>query len=74
MAITSNQVSRELILVLDNGTSSTGKALTKNQTYSSIKIASADADLYSVAQSLSGLQTRNLIGVKRQDVSEIVNE
>jgi hypothetical protein len=74
MAITSTQVSRELVLVMDNGVSSTGKALTKNLTYSNVKLASADADLYSVADSLTGLQTKTRVSVKRLDTSEIINE
>lgn len=71
MAITTTQVSSDLILVLDNGVSTTGKALTKSNRYSDVKIAAANGDLYAIAQGISGLQEKPMLSVQRQDILEI---
>jgi len=71
MAISSTPVSTDLLLVMDNGVGASGQALTKSRKYGDVKTAAADADIYSVAQSLSGLQSKTLVAVQRKDTIEI---
>lgn len=71
MAITTNPVSSELILVMDNGIGAAGQQLVKNRIYPDVRSAAADADLYSVAQSLLGLQDKSSLAVQRRNLVEI---
>ncbi|MGE5391923.1 MAG: DUF1659 domain-containing protein [Deltaproteobacteria bacterium] len=73
MAITATPVGSELILVMDNGIGASGQQLVKNRVYSDVKASAADADLYSVAQSLLGLQEKTGLAVQRRNLVEIQN-
>lgn len=73
MAITTSPVGSELILVMDNGTGASGQQLVKNRVYTDIKAEAADADIYSIAQSLLGLQDKNSLAVQRRNLVEIQN-
>lgn len=73
MAITSNQVGSELILVMDNGLGASGQQLVKNRIYSDVRSAAADTDVYSVAQSLLGLQSKTNLAVQRRNLVEIMD-
>ncbi|HWP96381.1 MAG TPA: DUF1659 domain-containing protein [Syntrophomonadaceae bacterium] len=67
MAVTSTPTSSDFALVYDNA----GKSVTRR--YSEVKFAAADADVYSVASSLDGLQDQTLTAVQRRLDSELVN-
>ncbi|HWP97881.1 MAG TPA: hypothetical protein VN426_13630 [Syntrophomonadaceae bacterium] len=67
MAVTSTPTSSDFALVYDNA----GKSVTRR--YSEVKVAAADADVYSVASSLDGLQDQTLTAVQRRLDSELVN-
>jgi len=71
MAITTTPVGSELILVMDNGIGASGQQLVKNRTYTDVRSAAADADLYSVAQSLIALQNKSSLAVQRRNLVEI---
>lgn len=74
MAVTPIAVSRDLILVMDNGIGASGQPLTINRTYKYVKSAAADADIHTVAQALTGLQNADIIAVQRRDVFELISE
>lgn len=71
MAITTTPVGSELILVMDNGIGASGQQLVKNRIYTDVRSAATDADLYSVAQSLLGLQDKSSLAVQRSNLVEI---
>lgn len=64
MAIISVKENVRLKLELDGGTVG-NKQITRTKTFSKIKPASADEDVYGVAESLAGLQFLPLSKVKR---------
>lgn len=71
MAITTTPVGSELILVMDNGVGASGQQLVKNRIYADVRSGAADADLYSAAQSLLGLQEKTNVAVQRRNLIEI---
>lgn len=71
MAITTTPVGSELILVMDNGVGASGQQLVKNRIYTDVKSSAVDADLYSVAQSLLGLQEKTNVAIQRRNLVEI---
>lgn len=71
MAVTTSTIATDLILVMDNGTGSTGRQLIKKQTFTKVKPEADNEDLYAVAQDLLGLQEKTNLSVQRRDVMEI---
>lgn len=71
MAVNTTPVSSDLILVVENGTGANGQTLSQSRRYGDVKPAALNDDIYSVAQSLSGLQSKPLIAVQRRDTVEI---
>lgn len=74
MAVTATTVNSELCMVMDNGTGASGQQLSKNRSYKDVKIAAADEDIYSIAQSLNGLQDKSLLAVQRKNIIELEEE
>ena len=73
MAINSTTIATDLVLVMDNGVGASGQALTKARKYGDVKTSAVNDDIYSVAQSISGLQDKSLVAVQRKDTVEIEN-
>lgn len=73
MAVVSNPISSELILVMDNGTGASGQALTISRRYANVKSTAVDGDLYDVATSILGLQDKTLVVVERRDTTQLEN-
>jgi len=74
MAVTPIAVSRDLILVMDNGVGVSGQPLTVNRTFKYVKSAALDEDIYAVAQTLIGLQDSDNVAVQRRDIFELASE
>lgn len=71
MAVSTSPVSSDLILIMDNGIGASGQPLTKARKYSKVKTAATNEDIYAVADSLTGLQSKTRLAVRRQDTIEI---
>lgn len=71
MAVTTSPVSSDLVLVMDNGIGASGQPLTQARKYSNVKTAATNEDIYTVAESLTGLQSKTRLAVRRQDTIEI---
>ncbi|NLW90782.1 MAG: DUF1659 domain-containing protein [Syntrophomonadaceae bacterium] len=71
MAISSTPLGADMILVMDNGIGASGQQLVKNRVYSDVRSDATDDDLYSVAQSLLGLQEQTALAVQRRNLVEI---
>jgi hypothetical protein len=72
MAVSSNIVSTDLVLVMDNGIGASGQQL-KNRSFKKVKPEAANEDIYAVAQDLLGLQDKTNVAVQRRDIVEIIN-
>ena len=73
MAITSNPVNSELVLVLDNGIGASGQQLIRNRAYGDVKPEALDDNVYQVAQVILDLQDRTVLSIHRQDTVELIN-
>lgn len=71
MAVTATSLTTDLILVMDNGLSASGQALSQNRIYKNVKISATDEDVYSVAQSLIGLQSKTNNAIQRRNSLEL---
>lgn len=71
MAVSASALTTDLILVMDNGLGSSGQPLTQNRIYKNVKTSAADEDVYSVAQSLIGLQSKTSNAVQRRNTLEL---
>jgi hypothetical protein len=74
MAVTATSLATDLVLVMDNGIGASGQALSKNRTYKNIKIAATDDDVYAVAQTLIGLQSKTNNFIQRRNTVELESE
>jgi hypothetical protein len=74
MAVTATSLGSDLLLIMDNGVGTTGSALTKTRTYSDIKSAAVDQDVYDVAQILIGLQDQVNYSIERRNMVELEAE
>ena len=57
----------KLKLQLDGGLNEKGNPIVKSKTFSKVKNDAVNDNLFSVAESLAGLQEMPLIGIKRVD-------
>ena len=71
MAVTATSLTSDLILVMDNGIGASGQALSQNRTYKNVKIAATDQDIYDVAQTMIGLQSKTNNAIQRRNTVEI---
>jgi hypothetical protein len=74
MAVVANKLSTALQLKVKTGTDEKGNDVIATQTYRNVKIDAADADIYSVAQSIGSLESTPVISVVRADSVELVNQ
>lgn len=58
-------------LELNGGVDGNGKEIVKSKTFTKVKSAATDEEVYNVANSLSSLQTLPLISVKRINEVEL---
>ncbi|HWP97970.1 MAG TPA: DUF1659 domain-containing protein [Syntrophomonadaceae bacterium] len=72
MSVTSTPVSTDLVLVMDNGISATGKAQTKDQVFKSVNTLASNDEMYSAAQVLLALQEKTNLSVQRRDTVELI--
>lgn len=73
MAVSASTVSTDLVLVMDNGTGASGQPLFINRSFKRVKPDASNDDIYAVAQSLLGLQTKDEVAVQRRDIVELIN-
>ena len=74
MAVTPIAVTRDIILVMDNGIGASGQPLTINRTFKNIKMSALDQDLYDVAGIIISLQDSENVAVQRRDIYELIAE
>lgn len=62
-----------LKLELDGGMDG-DKQIVKSKTYSNVKVDATNEDVYGVGTALAGLQTMNLLKVKKLEEIELISE
>ena len=71
MAVNTVAQDSKFKIQLDAGTDEKGNPVTKSKTFSKVKSAAINDDVYDVAASLAGLQELPLVSVRRIDEVEI---
>lgn len=74
MAVASIPVSSSLVVVLDYGINSAGKAQTKERVFKSLNPSSNNDSAYAAGQIILGLQDKTGLAVQRRDVVELINQ
>lgn len=64
-------VQSDLVLIMENGISATGRTLTKKLAYKNVKLNAADDDIYAVAQGIISLQEKNSLAIYKVSTLEI---
>jgi len=71
MAVVSTVTDSRLQLKLQTGQDADGNPIIKTKTYSRVKPAALDEDVYAIAKAIAALQTNPLVAVKRVDEEEL---
>ncbi|WIV12061.1 DUF1659 domain-containing protein [Proteiniborus sp. MB09-C3] len=74
MAVNAVIKETKLKLQLDGGLNEKGNPVVKSKTFSKVKTDAVNDNLFSVAESLAGLQEMPLIGIKRVDEIDLQQE
>jgi hypothetical protein len=74
MAIVSTELEGKVTLVLNNGVDGDGNTLSKNKSFSKLKPAAADEDIYSVASGMASLQEKSVIAVRKSEEYDLVDQ
>ncbi len=69
MAVSKNQTSAKLMIQVK-----ISEENEKQRTLNNLNPTAADEDVYAVAMALGALQKHEVLGIKRQDVTELVSE
>lgn len=74
MAVTTTSLSSDLVLVMDAGIGASGQPLSKNRIFKNLKTNATNEDVYEVAQTLVGLQSKDNNAIQRRDTVELEEE
>ncbi|MGD9569358.1 MAG: DUF1659 domain-containing protein [Sedimentibacter sp.] len=74
MAVIANQADSKLKMVFNAGLDENNKDIIKNKTYSNVKAAVTNENLYNLGVAISNLQSYSLMNIKRYEEYELLNE
>jgi hypothetical protein len=74
MAVVSTPIESVLVAQYQTGVSGSGSPLTRQKSFAGIKSNAADQDVYDVAAALFSLLQYPLVGVRRDDRNELVDQ
>ncbi|HHV65417.1 MAG TPA: DUF1659 domain-containing protein [Peptococcaceae bacterium] len=74
MAVVATPIESVLVAQYQIGESGSGAPITRQKSFPNIKSEAADQDVYDVADALFSLTKYPLVGVRRDDRSELVNQ
>ena len=72
MPVSVNLKDSKLKITVSTGVDGTGRDIKGSKTYSNIKPAATDEDIFAVASTLTGLQKNPVLNVERLDQKEIL--
>ncbi|WP_416178094.1 DUF1659 domain-containing protein [Dialister sp.] len=64
MAAVKSMTDLKLLVVVENGTTASGKKSTKNISFSQVKLTATDEELLAAGNAVAGLLSTNLSGLK----------
>lgn len=73
MAVNNVAQGTVLSIKVQTGTNASGSPTYKSLHFSGVKASATDADLYAIASSLGGLQTKLVFAIERIDTGSLVN-
>ncbi|MDS1029673.1 DUF1659 domain-containing protein [Bacillota bacterium LX-D] len=71
MAVVATPVQSVLRIVVENGVDGKGNTILKNITFSKVKTAATDQDVFDTAQALAGLQQRMVQSIHRIGTNDL---
>lgn len=71
MAVVATPLGSNLVLVMDNGIGAGGQQLSVNRVFRDVSPNASDADVYAVAQTLIGLQSRTNHYIERRNFMQL---
>lgn len=74
MAVVKVPQATRLQIKVQTGISQAGNPVYRLRTLQNIKTSASDADLYAVADAISGLQANTVIGFARQDDANLMDQ
>lgn len=74
MAVTKAPQESRIGIKVVNGVSATGGNVFKTLSFSNVKPAATDQDLYDVGASIAGLQAKSLVAIVRTDEANLIGE
>lgn len=74
MAVITNQADSKLKVVLNAGVDDNNKTILKSKTFSNVKSAAANENLYNLGVAISDLQAYELTSIVRFDEYQLINE
>jgi hypothetical protein len=74
MAVISTPVQSNLRIVVQTGTDLKGNPVYRNRSYSRVKPAALDQDVFEVAGAIAGLQKNTLQGIQRIATNDLTQE
>ncbi len=73
MAVNKVPDSSRMLIAVQTGVSADGKAVVKNRTFSNIKPAAVDADVFAIGTAMAALQADTFVGVLRDEVGRLIS-
>lgn len=64
MAATKNMTDIKLLVIVENGTTASGKKATKNISFNQIKLSARDDELLDAGKAVAGLLSSSLSGIR----------
>ena len=74
MTINQQLIKRSLVINVEDGVNADGSTRTKSRTYSEIKEDSQVDKLFEAGNALAGLMANNMVNIRLNDRSELVEE
>jgi hypothetical protein len=74
MAVIKNADYTRLMVKVNTGLDSNGKAIVKTRTFGNVQAAASNQDFYDVAVALGGLQSHPVEAILREDNGQLINE
>lgn len=73
MAVTADPVGSEMVIRVENGTTTSGATKYANRSFNNVKATATNDDVYAVAASLASLQTKTITAYQRLNSLELIN-
>lgn len=73
MAATKNMTDIKLLVIVENGTTASGKKATKNISFNQIKLSARDDELLDAGKAVAGLLSTSLSGMRLVNTYDLID-